>query len=105
VIAVENIFERSLHLKAPHGRIVVSPNFGICVDAGHLRVFSKVDMEEWFAVGPRIAGASHDNHGKHDDHLPLGEGSIDIPCSSASRSTPMTRSNDEPHGEGHEEGR
>lgn len=81
VIAVENIFEREPStLKLLMDRIE-SPNFGICLDAGHLRVFSKVDMEEWFsALGPRIAEVHlHDNHGKHDDHLPLGEGSIDIP--------------------------
>jgi sugar phosphate isomerase/epimerase len=81
VIAVENIFEREPSTLKLLMDAVVSANFGICVDAGHLRVFSKVDMEEWFRLlGPRIAEVHlHDNHGKRDDHLPLGEGSIDIP--------------------------
>lgn len=81
VIAVENIFEREPSTLKLLMDNVQSSHFGICVDAGHMRVFSKVDMEEWFrALGPRIAEAHlHDNHGKHDDHLPLGEGSIDIP--------------------------
>jgi len=81
VIAVENIFEREPSTLRLLMDRIESPNFGICLDAGHLRVFSRVDMEEWFsALGPRIAEVHlHDNHGKHDDHLPLGEGSIDIP--------------------------
>lgn len=45
-----------------------------------MRVFSEMDMEEWSAtLGTRVAEVhSHDNHGKHDDHLPIGEGSIDL---------------------------
>lgn len=81
VIAVENIFEKEPSTLKLLMDSIESKNFGICIDAGHLRVFSKVDMEEWFRVlGPKIAEVHlHDNHGKHDDHLPLGEGSIDIP--------------------------
>lgn len=81
VIAVENIFEREPFTLKLLMEGIGSKNFGICVDAGHMRVFSKVDMEEWFReLGPWIAEVHlHDNHGRHDDHLPLGEGSIDIP--------------------------
>lgn len=80
IIAVENIFEREPSTLRLLMDAVPSPNFGICVDAGHLKVFSTVDMEEWFRVlGPRIAEVHlHDNHGRHDEHLPLGEGSIDF---------------------------
>lgn len=81
VIAVENIFEREPSTLKLLMENIRSENFGVCIDAGHMRVFSKVDMEEWFAaLGQRIVEVHlHDNHGKHDDHLPLGEGSIDIP--------------------------
>ena len=81
VIAVENIFEKEPFTLKLLMDSFPSPNFGVCVDAGHMRVFSKVDMEEWFRVlGPRIAEVHlHDNHGEHDDHLPVGEGSIDFP--------------------------
>ena len=81
IIAVENIFEREPSTLKLLMDNINSPGFGVCIDAGHLRVFSDVDMEEWFrALGPRIAEVHlHDNHGKHDEHLPLGEGSIDIP--------------------------
>ncbi|MBW7957368.1 MAG: sugar phosphate isomerase/epimerase [Deltaproteobacteria bacterium] len=80
VIAVENIFEREPSTLRLLMDEIPSPNFGICLDAGHMRVFSEVDIEEWFAaLGPRVAEVHlHDNHGKHDEHLPIGEGSIDF---------------------------
>src|SRR3972149_3505355 len=81
IIAVENIFEKEPSTLKLLMERIPSPDFGICIDAGHMRVFSTVEMEDWFsALGPRIAEVHlHDNHGKHDDHLPLGEGTIDFP--------------------------
>src|SRR3972149_6073804 len=81
ILAVENIFEREPSTLKLLMERLPSPNFGVCIDAGHMRVFSMVEMEEWFsALGPRIAEVHlHDNHGRHDDHLPLGEGTIDFP--------------------------
>lgn len=80
VIAVENIFDRTPDALAALMEAVESPNFGICIDSGHLNVFSKVDIEDWFELlGDRIAEVHlHDNHGKNDEHLPLGEGAIDF---------------------------
>lgn len=80
VIAVENIFDkdplalRSLMEKIP------SPRLGICIDSGHLNVFSAVPMEEWFkSLGPYVAEVHmHDNKGAGDEHLPIGEGAIDF---------------------------
>ncbi len=80
VIAAENIFEKTPDtLKMLVARID-SPNFRVCIDSGHLRIFSKVKIEEWFKdLGPFIAEVHiHDNFGKIDDHLPVGEGSIDF---------------------------
>ncbi len=80
VIAAENIFEKTPDtLKMLVARIN-SPNFRVCIDSGHLRIFSKVDIEEWFKeLGPFIAEVHlHDNFGKLDDHLPVGEGTIDF---------------------------
>ncbi len=79
-IAAENILERE---PGPLRRLVEevgSPNFRLCIDSGHLNVFSKVGFEEWFrALGPFIAELHlHDNRGNVDEHLPLGEGSIDF---------------------------
>ena len=79
-IAAENIFEKTPDtLKMLVARID-SPNFRVCIDSGHLKIFSKVRIEEWFReLGPFIAEVHiHDNFGKNDDHLPVGEGSIDF---------------------------
>ncbi len=79
-IAAENILERE---PGPLKRLVEeidSPAFRLCIDSGHLNVFSEVDFEEWFrTLGPYIAELHlHDNNAEVDEHLPLGEGSIDF---------------------------
>ena len=81
VITVENVFEEE---PAPIRRLVESVNstgFGVCVDAGHMNLFSKVEMDEWFhSLGRWIKEVHiHDNHGEYDEHLPVGEGVIDFP--------------------------
>jgi len=80
IIAAENILERE---PAPLLRLVEeinSPNFRLCIDSGHLNIFSKASFELWFkTLGPYIAELHlHDNRGLADEHLPLGEGSIDF---------------------------
>lgn len=81
VIAVENIFDTTPDALKMLMDEIESPNFGVCIDSGHLNVFSKVAIEEWFmALGHRIVEVHlHDNFGNADDHLPLGEGGIDFP--------------------------
>ncbi len=104
VIALENVFEED---PGPIKRLVQSldsPNLGVCLDAGHLNLFSRVGLEEWFCeLGAKIEEVHlHDNNGLRDDHLPVGEGSIDFQMFF----TLLDRySNDpvytiEPHGEG-----
>lgn len=80
VIAVENIFEKEPSTLKRLMTEIDSPNFRICIDSGHLNVFSSVPMEEWFSsLGQYIAEVHlHDNSGNADDHLPLGEGAIDF---------------------------
>ena len=80
VIAAENIFEKTPDTLKMLAARIDSPNFRLCIDSGHLRIFSKVEMEEWFReLGPFIAEVHlHDNFGKNDDHLPVGEGSVDF---------------------------
>lgn len=81
VIAAENIFEKTPRTLKALVDGIGSPNFGACIDSGHLNVFSTVDMEEWFSsLGHKIAEVHiHDNGGNADDHLPAGEGEIDFP--------------------------
>ena len=56
------------------------PRAGWCLDIGHQRVFDRVGLEHWImTLGPRLIHLHlHDNFGKGDDHLPLGQGTIDL---------------------------
>jgi len=80
ILAVENIFEKEPStLKALLDEID-DPCFRHCFDVGHWNMFTTVTMEEWFAeLGSYIVESHiHDNHGLCDEHLPVGEGSIDF---------------------------
>ncbi len=79
-IFVENIFDEVpdhlLRLRAAVG----SKRIGFCFDAGHAALFSRLPARQWLeAFGPNLKELHlHDNHGLRDDHLPVGEGSIDF---------------------------
>ena len=80
IVAVENIFEEEPSTLKALLEEIDSPMFRHCFDIGHWNMFKKVGMREWFdELGGFIAEAHiHDNHGKKDEHLPLGEGAIDF---------------------------
>ena len=79
-IAVENIFEKEPSTLRALLEGMDDPCFRHCFDVGHWNMFTTVSLEEWFReLGPFIAESHiHDNHGKADEHLPLGEGKIDF---------------------------
>ena len=74
VIALENVFEENPFAMGKLMDAFPSKHFGVCLDAGHLNIFSCVAMDSWFeTIGTRIAEVHlHDNHGKTDEHLALG---------------------------------
>lgn len=79
-VAIENVFEenpRTLRMLLDR---IDEPDFGICFDIGHHTVFSKVPLEDWFeSLGNKILEVHlHDNRGKADEHLGVGEGVIDF---------------------------
>jgi sugar phosphate isomerase/epimerase len=55
---------------------------GVCLDVGHVNVFSKKNISHWIkSIGSHVKEIHlNDNDGKTDDHLTLGEGTIDIPA-------------------------
>ena len=57
---------------------VSSDRIGVCLDIGHAN-YSRVPMEQWFDVLEDSIGYFHlsDNNGSFDDHLPLGQGTVD----------------------------
>jgi sugar phosphate isomerase/epimerase len=79
-MALENIFEVRTDTLTALLDSIDSPLLGHCFDIGHWHLFAKVPLAEWFAaLGSRLSHLHlHDNFGKHDEHLPVGEGRIDF---------------------------
>ena len=57
---------------------VNSDRIGVCLDIGHVH-YSRAPVTQWFEQLGEWIGYLHlsDNMGEFDDHLPLGQGSID----------------------------
>jgi sugar phosphate isomerase/epimerase len=79
-LALENIYEETTETLTALVKRLDSPWFGHCFDIGHWRLFGKESQDAWLkAVAPRLLHLHlHDNHGQNDEHLPVGEGSIDF---------------------------
>ena len=79
-LAVENIYEETPDVLVELVEEIDSEWFGHCFDAGHWHLFGKRPMAEWLdAISPRLFHLHlHDNHGRADEHLPVGEGTIDF---------------------------
>lgn len=77
-VAIENVFERNpdnlYYLFSKLG----NENFGFCFDPGHANLFTDVPMRRWIDVlGEKLFEMHiHDNRGKYDEHLPLGDGNV-----------------------------
>lgn len=77
-VCLENVFDPSY---APLGEIargVDHPAFGLCLDVGHAHCFSADPVQEWiWELAPYIRHFHlHDNHGKQDEHLGIGQGDL-----------------------------
>jgi sugar phosphate isomerase/epimerase len=80
LIALENIAEPTPHVALQLLEKVGHPRLVHCFDFGHHHVFARIPLAEWlFYLKPRgyIHFHLHDNQGDCDDHLALGQGSID----------------------------
>ena len=77
---LENVFDdipdHLLRLREAVG----SRRLGFCFDAAHATLFSRLPVQKWVsALGPDLREMHiHDNRGLRDDHLPAGEGSINL---------------------------
>jgi sugar phosphate isomerase/epimerase len=78
--AVENVFENRPDTLERLIKEMNSDRFRYCFDTGHFNVFSKISLKEWLErVGHYISEVHlHDNHGKEDEHLGLGDGKFDF---------------------------
>ncbi|TCK06612.1 sugar phosphate isomerase/epimerase family protein [Phorcysia thermohydrogeniphila] len=78
-VALENVFDRSpVHLE----RLLESlpPKVGVCIDVGHLNLFSEVPLSDWIErfKGRIFEFHVHDNGGEKDEHAPIGSGKLDL---------------------------
>jgi sugar phosphate isomerase/epimerase len=78
IIALENVYER----EPAQLRILLDalgvPEVRFCFDTGHANAFGGVAPERWVEEMGDLMGEVHihDNHGRADEHLPVGEGNI-----------------------------
>lgn len=79
-ILIENIFEDEPDYIVSLLNGIDSSSFGFCFDIGHCNIFSRVSIKDWIlAVGNKVQEVHiHDNHGKYDEHLAIGDGNIDF---------------------------
>lgn len=79
-IYLENVFDPHWQPLLEIAQGVNHERFGICLDVGHVHAYSQQPVKEWIQnLGPYIKHVHlHDNHGKKDEHLALGKGSLDI---------------------------
>ncbi len=79
-ILLENVFDDAPDVLARLIEGIGPERVGICLDIGHLTIFTQCPLGEWLeTLGPYIEELHlHDNHGIFDDHLVMGRGSIDF---------------------------
>ncbi len=78
-IAIENVFDRNPHPIWSLLDYYRGERIGFCFDPGHAFFLGNVPVTYWFEVLKDflVEVHLHDNHGKSDEHLPIGEGLID----------------------------
>ena len=77
---VENVFDEIPDHLLRLREAVGSPRLHFCFDPGHATLFSRLPVHKWaeaFGEGIRLMHV-HDNRGRRDDHLPVGEGGINF---------------------------
>lgn len=75
VLTLENIYDSSPEdlLTLIH---LTERNIGLCIDTGHLNIFSRCPLKAWFEQGYVREIHIHDNHGKKDSHMEPGAGTF-----------------------------
>ncbi len=78
IIALENVYERDPYILRRLFDRLHSDYVCFCFDSGHFNVFSRTGLDVWFSeLGPYLGHLHlHDNHGRTDEHLPIGCGNF-----------------------------
>jgi len=79
-IFLENVFDDLPDPLFALREAVGSARIAFCFDAGHATLFSPLPVHRWLeTLGPLVRELHiHDNRGRRDDHLPPGEGTINL---------------------------
>jgi len=80
LIAIENIDDPTPEVALELEKRVGSDRIIHCFDYGHHKVFANISSTEWLErirSDKPIHFHFHDNNGSGDDHLPMGEGTVD----------------------------
>ena len=79
-LLLENVWEHGPELHRQLLTAFSSPYYGFCLDVGHQHSFSRTPLATWVeTLGGFLKEIhAHDNCGSHDDHLPVGQGTIDF---------------------------
>jgi sugar phosphate isomerase/epimerase len=79
-VMFENTYETGPRIHKMILEALDSPLARFCLDVGHLLAFATVPWNDWLAtLGPWLGQLHlHDNHGFHDEHLPVGKGNFDF---------------------------
>ncbi len=77
-ICIENIYEATPEIFVNLLKEINSPYVGHVFDIGHWNIFSSRKLSDWLdTTAPYLKHIHlHDNHGKQDEHLAVGEGYI-----------------------------
>ncbi len=79
-VALENSWEDRPELIEHLIELVDEDGLYVCIDTGHLNVFSRLSIDHWWKrLGKRVIALHlHDNDGLSDDHLPPGRGTFNF---------------------------
>lgn len=80
-IVLENMWDSHPDHLAQLLAALPKEQFAACLDAGHAHLHSQVGYRSWIeALGDRLQYIHlSDNHGDWDEHLALGQGTVDFP--------------------------
>jgi len=77
-IVLENVYEQTPRQFVHLLKALDSPHVRFCFDTGHYNAFSDASLEPWLEELGDFLGEVHlhDNEGRRDEHLPIGEGNF-----------------------------
>lgn len=79
-IHIENVFEDDFFIINELMEEISDEKTSVCLDVGHVNVYSKIDVNEWMKILRRYIKHMHihNNCGDRDTHLGIDKGDLDI---------------------------